>query len=464
MRASGWPQMLVLFFGNLIVRLPFLWAGYGREEDAWAQALNARIIWETKVYEVSRLPGHPLYELLLAGLWPIHHSYLVFNAVTAIASSLSVVVFYTICRKLNLLRPFVLSVAISFIPAFFIAGTYTIDYNIGLLFVLLSFLQLLYKRYWLAGILIGIATGIRISHLGFLLPWAILAWSAHRDFKPVLKMGIAAAAIAALAYALPIITYGMEFLDFHKPPFPGWASVLFKLSFGLWGIPLLVFLAFFFIRNINKPLDFWILRDYTIRLPKNFFGALAIIFIMQMAVFMRLPFKSEFLIPFLPFAIIYLGALLKRRATVILAFCSVASCFLFGFDYNNAFRGSPPSPLALNFTAGGKEVFFDPIQGPAIIDHRKRLVKSALVSEVLSWMRTTRQPAYLIGGWYWPEIELKTNFATPVQTDYYATKQEIEEAIKAQKEIFYLPELNEVNTKIYGHNLLNEVAKPWTPE
>ncbi len=456
--------MLLLFFGNLVVRLPFLFAGYGREEDAWAQALNARIIWETKIYEVSRLPGHPLYELLLAGLWPINHSYLLFNGLTALVSSLSIVVFYKICRKLNLLRPFALSIVFSFIPAFFIAGTFTIDYNFGLLFVLISFLQLLYKRYWLVGILIGIATGIRISHLGFLLPWAILAWSARRDIKPVLKMGFAAGTVALVSYLPPLLTYGAEFLDFHKPPFPGWANVIYKLSFGLWGIPLLVFLVVFFIRNISKPLDFWMLRDYTIRLPKNFFLALVVIFIIQLAVFMRLPFKSEFLIPFLPFAVIYMGAILKRKATAVLAFCSIASCFLFGFDYDNEFRGSPPSKLALTFEAGSYKVFFDPIQGPAIIDHRKRLVKSEFVGEVLNWMENQKEQAYLICGWYWPEIELRTDFPTKVKTDYYATEQELRKTQKAEKEIFYLPEINEANSKINAHYLADSLGKPWKPE
>ncbi len=464
MRASGWPQMLLLFFGNFFIRLPFLFAGYGREEDAWAQALNARIIWETKVYEVSRLPGHPLYELLLAALWPIDHSYLLFNGLTALVSSLSILTFYQICRKLNLLRPFALSIIFSFIPAFFIAGTFIIDYNFGLLFVLISFLQLLHKRYWLAGILIGIATGIRISHLGFLLPWAILAWSARRDFKPALKMGFVAVAIAALAYTLPIVTYGAEFLDFHKPPFPGWANVFYKLSFGLWGIPLLTYLVIFLFKNIRKPLTFWMLQDYTVRLPKNFFLSLVIIFIMQLAVFIRLPFKSEFLIPFLPFFIIYLGALLHRRDTAIFAFCAIASCFLFGFDYKSGFRGSPPSKMAITFEAGAKNVFFDPIQGPAIIDYRKRLVKSEFVGEVLNWMETREEPAYLIGGWYWPEIELRTDFRTKVQTDYYATEQELKEAQKAGKEIFYLPEINEANAKINAHYLADSLGKPWTPE
>lgn len=464
MKRNAWPQILLLFLGNLLVRVPFLFAGYGREEDAWAQALNARIIWETKVYEVSRLPGHPLYEILLAGLWPIEHSYWLFNGLSALASSLCVVYFYLICKKFNLLQPLTLSVAFSFVPAFFIAGTYTIDYNIGLLFVLISFLQLLKGKYWLAGILIGVATGIRISHLGFLLPWAIMAFSAEAKLKPILKMTLAAVAISVLAFLPPLLTYGAEFFDFHKPPFPGWASVIYKLSFGLWGVPLLFFLGYFFMKNLRKPLSFWLLQNYTIRIPGAFTACVALILIMQLAVFLRLPFKSEFLIPFIPFGFIYIGALMKRNTTLAFAGISIVSCFLFGFDYQSNYRGSPASALAVNFEAGGKTLFLDPVQGPAIIDHRKRVVKSMLATEVLSWMKNTPTPAYLIGGWYWPEIELKTTFPTKVETDYYATEDELRQAKAKGKEIFYLPEINEANAKIYGHYLADSLGQPLMPE
>ena len=69
-----------LFAIALACRAPFLWAGYGKEFDAWSNALNARIIAETGIYEVSRLPGHPLQELLLSALWSQSNSYFVFNA------------------------------------------------------------------------------------------------------------------------------------------------------------------------------------------------------------------------------------------------------------------------------------------------------------------------------------------------------------------------------------------------
>lgn len=446
------------------MRIPFIFAGYGREEDAWAQALNARIIWETKIYEVSRLPGHPLYELLLAGLWPIEHDYWFFNGLSALVSSLTIVTFYYIALKLRLKSPMLLTIVFSFIPAFFIAGTYTIDYNFGLFFVLLSFLQLLHKRYWWAGLLIGIATGIRISHFGFLLPWLIMIWPSSQRWKAIGIVIISASAIATLAYWLPISTYQTEFLDFHKPPFPSWPNIIYKLSFGLWGVPLLMFIGGFVFLHLRKPMSFWLLKDSELKLPKNFPISMLLILGMQLFVFIRLPFKSEFLIPFLPFFILYVGSLMKQNTIAFFALSSLASCFLFGFDYRSEFRGGHASAVALNFKAGGKQLFFDPIKGPAIIDQSKREVKSAMVSKVLNWMDDRQRPTYLIAGWYWPEIELRKDRSSEVKTDYYATAKEFEAAKAQEMEVFYLPEINEANAKINAHYLADSLGKPWKPE
>ncbi|WP_417591833.1 hypothetical protein [Owenweeksia hongkongensis] len=464
MKSGSRREIILLFAANVLARLPFINAGYGREEDAWAQAQNAKQIWETGIYEVSRLPGHPLYELLLAGLWPINHSYWLFNLLSVLVSSLSVVYFYKICNKLNLLNTLALSVAFSFIPVFFIAGTYTIDYNFGLLFILISLYQLLRGKYWLAGIFIGLATGIRISHLGFILPWAIIIFTRTHSLKFVLRMGLTSLLVAAIAFSPPLLQYGMGFLDFHKPPYPSTIKVLYKMSVGVYGIPLLLFFAYFFFTNIRKPFSFWTLHSYYSRMPRGFYISLLLIFAMQLVVFLRLPFKSEFFIPFLPFLLMYLGVLMNRKQAISLAIVSIASCFFFGFDYYNPYRGAPPSPLGLRFEGNDKSLFFDPIQGPAIIDIRKRNTKIQFVEEFNAWAKKQSAPTYVIAGWYWPQIDLKQQYPSNVEVDYYATEEEVRNAHKNGKSIFYLPEINEANAQINSHYLADSLGKPWLPE
>lgn len=64
--ANGWKRQsgLLLMLGALVLgsRLPFLDAGYGLDPDAWRLARAAHGIATKGVFQVSRLPGHPVVE------------------------------------------------------------------------------------------------------------------------------------------------------------------------------------------------------------------------------------------------------------------------------------------------------------------------------------------------------------------------------------------------------------------
>ncbi|HSH68090.1 MAG TPA: hypothetical protein VLB84_20335, partial [Bacteroidia bacterium] len=83
---------IFLFFIVFISRFPFLWAGYGVEEDSWAIALAAFHTKCTGIYEPSRLPGHPFQEYIYSALWG-PHSVFIFNALSAFVSSIGAVFF-----------------------------------------------------------------------------------------------------------------------------------------------------------------------------------------------------------------------------------------------------------------------------------------------------------------------------------------------------------------------------------
>ncbi len=451
-----------LFAIALLARLPFLSAGYGREEDAWAQALNARLIWDSGQYEVSRLPGHPIYELLLAALYSIEHSPLFFNLLSAIVSALSIVVFYKIAQRFLIPSPFLLSLGFGFIPSFFIAGTYTIDYNFGLLFLLLAFWQMLNEKYLLAGIFVGIATGFRISHLGFLLPLVILTYTRQHRFDEIIKMGIAATVISIVAYLPAFFTYGFGFLDFHKPPFPGWASVLYKASIGVWGAFLLLFIVGSTAYLIAKLKH---LRHTAItKLPRNYWLALLLLLAMQLFVFLRLPFKAEFFLVFIPFFVLYLASFYSSKWVLAFSLVSIFSCFFVGFDYQNSSRAGAASPASINFNSNGKTIFMDALQGPVILDHTKRVAKSKLVYNFNQWSQQQKGKAWVIAGWYYPEIEMTQEYGNQVKLDYYSSQAELENAHRAGYSIYYLPEINQANAKINAHYLADSIAKPWTSQ
>ncbi len=451
-RTQGYFLLLIHFFA----RIPFLFAGYGKEEDAWAQVLNARILYETGKYEVSRLPGHPVFELLLSRLYPMSHAYWFYNGISALASALVVYYTYGVMRKLLIPHAFWMSLGLGFIPVFFIAGTYTIDYTLALALIMASFFALL-NRHWIwAGLLLGLATGVRISSFGFLLPFLVWLAFNRASLRSLVMLASSALLTSGISFLLPFLTYGWAFLDFHKPPFPSIANVLYKISLGIWGIPLL----FFVLMLVWKGRYKWISAFGTHR---ALMLTLLLVTGMQLAVFLRLPFKSEFFIPALPFLAMTLALGIQAKQARAFVLFALLSCFLMGFDYNQSHRGSPSSALSQSFKAGGKSIAFHPFKGPVLLDQSKRRQKSAFVNQVVEWSRQQAYPYYMISGWYWPELMLKLPGDAARNFDYYATVEELLEASAEGKELYYLPEIQEANAKVYAHYLADSLASEWKP-
>lgn len=442
---------LSLFLIGILSRIPFIFNGFGKEEDAWAQIQNAKYIAENNVYEVSRLPGHPVFELLFAQLWDLSHQAYVFNGLIALVSALCLSYFYKILMSYGFRHAFYIAIILNFIPVFFIAGTYAIDYNFALLFILGSWWELIKKRYWLAGILLGIACGIRISSLGFLAVLLFLD-QGYKLNKQNVTFILSSIFVSILCYSLPFKVYSWAFLDFHKPPAPSLTNILYKLSFGIWGIPL-------FFAAILSSISFIRLYPLVQLDSKKKLLLSAILALgLQLLIFARLPFKSEFFIPALPFILILFAMILSFKQAKRLALISVISCFTFGFDYSNNHRGANASNWAFKMNISDKSIFLDPINGPVQIDQSKRSNKSAYVEKITNWLQEKEYSVYLVGGWYWPELDLKYKSELH-DLDYYAEKDEILNALSEGKEVYFLPEIREANQKIYNHSLLDSLGQ-----
>jgi hypothetical protein len=447
-----------LFIGFLAAYLPFLSQGYGKEFDAWSNALNARVISQTGIYEVSRLPGHPLYELLLSALYPLNHSYFFFNLLSALASATAIALLYKIAHHYRLKNALWLALCFGFTPVFFIAATFTIDYNFALCFVLASLLMGLQKKPLLAGLFIALATGFRISSFGFVLPYTLLLAPlfSRKDF---VKFYALAALGSALAFLPPLLTYGLSFLDFHKPPFPSLANILYKLSFGIWGVPLLLGLLIFVLLAL-KRLVFGSPPDVdAAKPPRLFWWALLALVAMQLAVFLRLPFKSEFFIPALPFILLAVFIGLKPKEGKWLAYSSLFSLLFFGFDYHQSPRSGQASATAFTFNAGGKTIFLDPLQGPLLLDQSKRKQKAATVQKAIDTLKAQPRKVWLVAGWYWPHLSFK--YPNSIHHfEHYGSQAEVDSALSQGYRIFYLPEMQAQNEIMEGFYLADSIAEP----
>jgi hypothetical protein len=224
------PLFVAAFF---LARLPFLFAGYGADTDAYRVVLAGRYLWATGEYLPSRLPGYPLHELLTALL--LGGGPLLTNLSTALAALLGVWVFDRLVVRLGVPgRPWLL-LAMAFIPWLLVTSTATLDYHFALTAMLAAYLALTrhggqraagsregLRAAALAGLYLGVAVGFRITAAAFLLPLAVLLVLHNRragrpiaDCLPAIAALVATTgAVALLAYAPVLWTYGPRFWNY----------------------------------------------------------------------------------------------------------------------------------------------------------------------------------------------------------------------------------------------------------
>ena len=119
-----------------ISRIPFLFYGYGSEEDAWALPLVAERIALSGNYEVSRLPGHPFQEIVFSLIW--NSSSILFNLLTVLISTSGIACFMLFLRNLNFKHWLITGIAIAVTPIIYINSTNDMDYMWALGFILIA--------------------------------------------------------------------------------------------------------------------------------------------------------------------------------------------------------------------------------------------------------------------------------------------------------------------------------------
>lgn len=142
--------------------------GFGSDGDAWRNALAALRMREVGHYVASRPPGFPVFEALLVPLVPL--GWVATNALAAVAGVVAVMVFLRVSRELNVPSPFWLAFAFAFSGVLWVYASQTMDYTLGLALLLGTYWSLLNRRHLLAGLLLALAAGCRLSTATLVLP------------------------------------------------------------------------------------------------------------------------------------------------------------------------------------------------------------------------------------------------------------------------------------------------------
>lgn len=457
---------LILFLIVFVSRLPFLSAGYGIEEDSWGIALAAFHTHISGIYEPSRLPGHPVQELIYSFLWGAGP--LVFNGLSALLSAFAAPVFARILKLLNFKYYFIAALAFAFTPVFYISSTYTIDFVWTEMFVLLSLYFLLKNKLILCGIFLGVAVGCRITSGAMILPFVIIIWQQQNIKQNVisfLKIFLPMLFISVVVFIPVMLQFGISFFHYYDQfPYPPMSKVLYKMIpgvFGIAGVTAIIIALFSIIINRGKQ-NFGSL--FSEKLNSKILAAAATVITLYIISYFRLPQKSGYMIPVIPFVILLFGYYLSRNIFQVFCILLIISPFICSINLTDKLRGATYSSYAYIFKVSGQEVFFDPFSGPLFSDYSKRKQKINYTRQVIEKTDTITAKTLIIAGWWYNEI-MVTNIShkenKSVTFEPYITENKMKEYIASGYKLFYLPEQNIYNDEMYKISITNSLSKPF---
>jgi hypothetical protein len=457
-----------LFVIVFISRLPFLSAGYGVEEDSWGIALEAYNTNRTGIYEPSRLPGHPFQEFIYSALWgsgPI-----VFNGLCAFFSALGALFFALILKQLKFNSYFLAAFAFAFTPVYYISSTYTIDFAWSQALIMIAFYFVLKKQYILSGVFLGLAIGCRITCGVMLIPFMLIIWqddfklNIMRFFKMSISMGI-----VAIVLFIPIIQkYGLSFFMYYDQfPYPPFTKVMYKMIVGVFGLIGTVSLGIFLLQAVFNKKNQRKGEGFNCSLDKKVIIASIVIIVLYAISYFRLPQKSGYMIPVIPFVILLFGYYLHRKNFNWFCWSLIISSFLFGINLTDAYRGADHSRQAIVFTISGQEIYIDPFTGPVFSDYSKRKQKIAFTDLVIGRADTITAKTVIIAGWWYNEIMvtmIPKESNKFVKFESYIDAEKINSYCKEHYQLYYLPEQNLYNDLKYNMKVTDELSKPFIKE
>lgn len=372
------PALLALAVLVALSRLPFLGAGYGSDMDAWSLASAARWIAEHGRYGASRFPGHPVQELVSALLW--RGGPWALNGATALMSVAATVAFARLLAALGVREAWLGALTFAFTPVVFIHSTDAMDFVWSLPFLIASLESAVRGRAALAGALLGIATGCRVTSAAMLPTLALLLaartrgagdgrpGSAARALGRPLAAMLGAAVLAGGIVLSPMIArFGASFLSVYASPHALRAIDVAKNGtlevwglvgcLGLAGVALAALLS----RRLRAP-----------AIPRLERAAWGVGLVIYVAGFLRMPFDAGYLMPAVPLALV-----LAARALAPPAFTALCAALIVSpLTLEVAEIGKPdspvPSPLVMTPRILGRTVAIDPLLGPLAWDQARR--------------------------------------------------------------------------------------------
>ncbi|MFM7014765.1 MAG: hypothetical protein ACKOX3_00410 [Bacteroidota bacterium] len=448
---------LLLTFVIALTRLPFLFFGFGSEEDAWALPLVAERIAKTGVYEVSRLPGHPFQELIYTCIW--NTGPVMYNLVTLLISSIGIYFFIKLLQEFKLAWKWA-TLSLAFTPIFYINCTNNMDYVWACSFIILSLYFLIKNNFLISGLFLATAIGCRITSGAAVIPMLLFLFLTNRVnfIKNSVKLGTIILLFTLFIFIPVFKEYGFSFFTYYEHfPIPSFAKNFYKGSFGAFGI--IGYLSVF-VLVVNGLIEFY--RKPSLSKSPIFILAMAGIILFKI-VFISLPLKSAFIIPILPYLFLLTAFLSEEKLQKYTALSLIISCFLFGINLSDPLRGSKESFASYTFTISNQKVAFDIFSGIFTADITKRINRTSFAEKTIQQSQKTTKLTYVIAGWYLSDILVlqKGKENKLVSYGYYTDEQTLDSLKQKNIQIKYLPQQEELNDLRFKHSFTKLYAQPF---
>jgi hypothetical protein len=146
----------------------------------------------------------------------------------------------------------------------------------------------------------------------------------------------------------------------------------------------------------------------------------------------------------------------------------IVSPFILGVDVDPPKKGVPPltrSPLAITMPAGGHRIVLEPLRGPLLLDHAKR-VRARTIVDRLAAARATLPPGALVfAGVLNAELEIRLPLGRGSRwyTDYVSEPDL--KALRAQgRDVLLLPAARERVMQVAGYDPVAAGARELFPD
>lgn len=445
-----------------LTRIPFLLPGYGIDPDAWGVAYIARQISWTHQYSVSRFPGYPLQELTYSLFW--RGGPLILNGITALMSGFAAGFLALIGMNLAtqssntrvqlIGTPVLGALLFAITPVVYLNSVNSMDYIWAIAFILGSLYFIISGRITLAGLLLGMAIGTRITSIAMLFPFilVLLHKGAHR--RDVARFTLISIAVGGIFFIPVVVAYGIGFFRYTQGEPIAIERVLENATTGVWGRVgfgvILVVLSILIWQLIHS-------ESFSLRLRKTAYWKIWLIGIATyLLIYFSLPHEAAYLIPVVPFSILILEEFSSNKMLLLLCLALLCSSMLVeiypgsqaraaGFD--QSFRRRAARVRFSRFN-----LYFVPFYGALIKDHISRIDENDRLLNIIDFGNELQEKSAIIVGWHiskFATLGKNQNIEKVIYTDFLDQKS-IQNLVDEGYRIYYLPELLGTSIELYN--------------